>query len=67
MELIERGINMYHSRTCIRWVPRTHEKDYVAFTNDNSGCWSSVGKIGGRQVSCNLMILCTQICYQLDH
>lgn len=51
MNLIEQGINEYHRRTCVRWKPRTYEKDYVSFTNQPTGCWSSVGRIGGRQVS----------------
>ncbi|XP_055324074.1 hatching enzyme 1.2 isoform X2 [Sitodiplosis mosellana] len=49
MDLIERAINEYHRRTCIRFKPRTYERDYVTFTSDSTGCWSSVGRIGGRQ------------------
>lgn len=51
MDLIEQAINEYHRRTCIKWKARTIEKDYVSFTNQATGCWSSVGRIGGRQVS----------------
>lgn len=51
MQMIEQAINEYHRRTCIRFKPRTTETDYISLTNGNTGCWSSVGRIGGRQVS----------------
>lgn len=51
MDLIEQAINEYHRRTCVRFKPRTYERDYVSFTNDPTGCWSSVGRVGGKQVS----------------
>jgi hypothetical protein len=34
---------------CIRFQARTNETDYVQFTRGNSGCWSYVGRQGGRQ------------------
>ncbi|XP_050084864.1 zinc metalloproteinase nas-4-like [Anopheles aquasalis] len=55
MQLIEEAINEYHKKTCIRFVPRMGEKDYVSFESSNSGCWSSVGRIGGKQ-AVNLQI-----------
>lgn len=51
MNMIEAAINEYHARTCIRFKARTYERDYVSFTSDQTGCWSSVGRLGGRQVS----------------
>lgn len=51
MDLIERAINEYHRRTCIRFVPRVgHEPDFISIESGSSGCWSSVGRIGGKQV-----------------
>ena len=50
MNLIEKAFNEYHSRTCIRFVPRTNQQDYISIVNGRTGCWSSVGRIGGRQV-----------------
>jgi hypothetical protein len=47
--LIQQAIQAYHAKTCIRFVPYTNQKDYIVITNTNSGCWSSVGRIGGRQ------------------
>ncbi|WNG13821.1 M12 family metallopeptidase [Cystobacter fuscus] len=38
----------YHAKTSIRWVPRTNQADYVRIVTSD-GCWSYVGKIGGRQ------------------
>lgn len=49
MSLIEAAMAEYHQKTCIRFVPRTHQNDYVSIVSGNSGCWSSVGRIGGRQ------------------
>lgn len=40
----------YHKYTCIKFKPYTgEENDYIRITAGNSGCWSSVGRIGGRQ------------------
>lgn len=50
METIKAAMNEYHKKTCIRFVPRQREhRDYVLIVSDNSGCWSSVGRIGGPQ------------------
>lgn len=51
MDLIEQAIVAYHDNTCIKFVPRGHtDMDYISIQSGNSGCWSSVGRIGGRQV-----------------
>lgn len=50
MSMIETAIMEYQRRTCVRFRPRTYERDYVVFTSEQTGCWSSVGRIGGRQV-----------------
>lgn len=39
----------YRTKTCIKLIPRTNEKDYVVFDNSKTGCWSHVGKVGGPQ------------------
>lgn len=40
----------YHKHTCIRFKPYTgEESDYIRITAGNTGCWSSVGKVGGVQ------------------
>ncbi|XP_044739805.1 zinc metalloproteinase nas-4 [Chrysoperla carnea] len=50
MSMIQAAMNDYHTMTCIQFVPRTsNDKDYISITSGNTGCWSSVGRIGGRQ------------------
>ncbi|XP_013101001.2 hatching enzyme 1.2 [Stomoxys calcitrans] len=49
MAIIEHAIAEYHRRTCIRFVPRTSQQDYISIVSGNSGCWSSVGRVGGKQ------------------
>jgi Astacin (Peptidase family M12A) len=51
MDTIERALIEYHSKTCIRFVPRrASDRDYISIESGSSGCWSSVGRIGGKQV-----------------
>ncbi|KAM9366959.1 high choriolytic enzyme 1-like [Symphorus nematophorus] len=46
---IDYAMQVYHSRTCIRFVPRQSEYDYISIEN-RAGCFSSLGREGGRQV-----------------
>ena len=47
---IQAAINDYHTKTVIRWVPRTNEKDYVEFKAWSSpSAGSSVGMQIGKQ------------------
>ncbi|XP_028421560.1 high choriolytic enzyme 1-like [Perca flavescens] len=48
-QLIVSALQGFHSTTCIRFVPRTNETDYVSVENQ-SGCFSYVGKSGGAQL-----------------
>ncbi|XP_066591220.1 zinc metalloproteinase nas-13-like [Prorops nasuta] len=49
-KLIEEAMDDYRKYTCIRFKPYTgEESDYIRITAGNSGCWSSVGRIGGPQ------------------
>ncbi|XP_050072039.1 zinc metalloproteinase nas-4 [Anopheles maculipalpis] len=67
MSLIEQAINEYHAKTCIRFVPRMGEQNYISFESSNSGCWSSVGMIGGKQ-AVNLQIPgCTTLAGTVMH
>uniref|UniRef100_A0A4W5K545 Metalloendopeptidase n=1 Tax=Hucho hucho TaxID=62062 RepID=A0A4W5K545_9TELE len=45
---IEYAVQSFHSKTCIRFVPRGNQKDYISFESLN-GCYSSLGRIGGKQ------------------
>nr|XP_057939822.1 high choriolytic enzyme 1-like isoform X3 [Doryrhamphus excisus] len=46
---IERAMKSFHSSTCIRFVPRRYDHDYISFES-KSGCFSALGRQGGRQV-----------------
>lgn len=51
MDVIERALNQYHKNTCIKFIPRRpSDRDYISIENGASGCWSSVGRTGGKQV-----------------
>nr|CAH0099534.1 unnamed protein product [Daphnia galeata] len=48
-EIIAIAIATYHNLTCIRFVPRTTERNYIRIKKTGEGCWSYVGRIGRRQ------------------
>ncbi|XP_037394891.1 high choriolytic enzyme 1 isoform X2 [Pygocentrus nattereri] len=45
---IKRGMKLIERGTCVRFVPKTHERDYLDI-QPKSGCWSFVGMVGGGQ------------------
>lgn len=48
---IEKAFTEYHKSTCIKFIPRRQaDVDFISITNGATGCWSSVGQIGGKQV-----------------
>jgi len=48
--LIAAGIDQYHKGTCIKFVKRRKQKDYIeVFKGDPGACWSSLGRVGGKQ------------------
>ncbi|KAI9559337.1 hypothetical protein GHT06_016126 [Daphnia sinensis] len=44
-EVIAFAMSTYHNNTCIRFVPRTCETNYIRIYKSGSGCWSYVGLI----------------------
>nr|CAH0105944.1 unnamed protein product [Daphnia galeata] len=52
-EVIAFGMNEYHENTCIQFVPRTSEENYIRIYKKGSGCSSYVGmiNIGSQDVS----------------
>lgn len=46
---IDYAMKAFHSRTCLRFVRRQNEYDYISIEN-KAGCFSALGKTGGRQV-----------------
>nr|XP_040234261.2 seminal metalloprotease 1-like [Anopheles coluzzii] len=49
IEHIKRGLRQIESVTCLKFVTRTEEPDYVRVIGTGSGCYSSVGHRGGAQ------------------
>lgn len=47
--IIKSGLDDIASKTCIKFVERTTQANYVDITNDNSGCWSYIGCVRGAQ------------------
>uniref|UniRef100_A0A7N8YFV2 Metalloendopeptidase n=1 Tax=Mastacembelus armatus TaxID=205130 RepID=A0A7N8YFV2_9TELE len=47
-ELIKKGMENIEKGTCVRFVPWTHQRDYLDI-QPKSGCWSYLGARGGRQ------------------
>ncbi|KAK2718961.1 hypothetical protein QYM36_006092 [Artemia franciscana] len=50
MAIIEASFEEYHTKTCVKFVPRTDETDYIDIQSEQTGCWSYVGRIGNVQV-----------------
>ncbi|KAL5017640.1 hypothetical protein ScPMuIL_007229 [Solemya velum] len=50
MEDVTDAIAEHNAKTCVRWVPRTNENDYIFFTpGDTGGCYSTIGHYQGEQ------------------
>uniref|UniRef100_A0A8C5D5M2 Metalloendopeptidase n=1 Tax=Gouania willdenowi TaxID=441366 RepID=A0A8C5D5M2_GOUWI len=49
VQTIERGLRSFHSSSCIRFVPRSNQYDYIRIESQN-GCYSSLGRQGGAQI-----------------
>jgi len=45
---IEAAFRDYRAKTCLRFVKRTNQRDYIIF-NAKGGCYSHIGRQGGRQ------------------
>ncbi|GFX32814.1 astacin-like metalloprotease toxin 1 [Trichonephila clavipes] len=48
MDVIVQAFNNYHSTTCVRFIPRTNQPDYIKLFA-GQGCYSQVGMTGGQQ------------------
>ncbi|XP_016106215.1 high choriolytic enzyme 1-like [Sinocyclocheilus grahami] len=47
--VIEDAMSTFDSKTCIRFVARSTQSDYISIENKD-GCYSSLGRTGGKQV-----------------
>ncbi|XP_016386247.1 low choriolytic enzyme-like [Sinocyclocheilus rhinocerous] len=48
LEIIKRGLDSFSYSTCIRFFPRSNERDYISIES-RSGCYSYVGRQGYTQ------------------
>jgi len=46
--IIEKAMEMFHAKTCVRFVPYTSQPDYISIES-KTGCWSVLGRTGGKQ------------------
>lgn len=51
-----KAIADYHRLTCLRFVPYNGQKDYISIQSGNTGCWSSVGRIGKILISYEVLV-----------
>ncbi|XP_018571917.1 zinc metalloproteinase nas-1 [Anoplophora glabripennis] len=50
LEIINKAFSVYKKYTCVTFRPRVpSDEDYISIVSGRSGCWSSVGRIGGKQ------------------
>lgn len=51
--VLDQAIGDFHRYTCVRFVKRTDERNYLQITSTNLGCWSFLGnkRIGAQIVS----------------
>ncbi|XP_036440034.1 low choriolytic enzyme-like [Colossoma macropomum] len=47
--IIEDALRSFEKPTCVRFIPRTQQKDYIQIES-REGCYSSVGRSGGEQI-----------------
>jgi Astacin (Peptidase family M12A) len=47
--IVAEGLHDIEMQTCVRFVPRSTQDDYIEII-DGDGCYSYLGRIGGRQV-----------------
>nr|XP_019962868.1 PREDICTED: high choriolytic enzyme 1-like isoform X1 [Paralichthys olivaceus] len=46
---IRKAMETFHQKTCVRFVPHRGQSDHLSIESE-MGCWSTIGKDGGRQV-----------------
>uniref|UniRef100_A0A3P8WWU0 Metalloendopeptidase n=1 Tax=Cynoglossus semilaevis TaxID=244447 RepID=A0A3P8WWU0_CYNSE len=47
--LIQKAMETFHQKTCVRFVPYRGQSDHLSIQSE-MGCWSSIGRDGGAQV-----------------
>nr|AAI62603.1 He2 protein [Danio rerio]BAD15104.1 high choriolytic enzyme [Danio rerio] len=49
ISVIQKAMSGIHNKTCIRFVPRISQTDYISIENQD-GCFAFIGKKGGKQL-----------------
>uniref|UniRef100_A0A672N926 Metalloendopeptidase n=1 Tax=Sinocyclocheilus grahami TaxID=75366 RepID=A0A672N926_SINGR len=49
ISVIQNAMSTFHNKTCIRFIPRSNQTDYISIENKD-GCYSYLGRIGGKQL-----------------
>ncbi|XP_062122887.1 astacin-like [Drosophila sulfurigaster albostrigata] len=49
VDKIMRAMELIQNKSCILFIPHTTEIDYISITSLYKGCWSAVGRMGGKQ------------------
>jgi hypothetical protein len=45
------ALESFEMVSCVRFVPRTTQPDYISIEAQDDGCWSdTIGKLGGKQI-----------------
>ncbi|XP_039437409.1 hatching enzyme 1.2-like [Culex pipiens pallens] len=47
---IQEAFNTFKQKSCVRFVPRDSQRDYISIEGSWNGCWSTVGRAGGKQI-----------------
>ncbi|XP_058461687.1 hatching enzyme 1.2-like [Malaya genurostris] len=47
---IRSAFQIFSQKTCVRFVPRVRQQDYISIESSRNGCWSTVGRAGGKQI-----------------
>ena len=65
-ELIGKAMEEFHEKTCIKFVPKTTQNPHLTILrDDDDGCWSHIGYIGGNQQ--NNEINLAKNCFKRGH
>lgn len=56
LSMIQKAMDTYHQKTCIKFQRRApKDSDYISIQNSQSGCFSSIGRVGGAQTVSHLL------------
>ncbi|XP_055627572.1 hatching enzyme 1.2-like [Toxorhynchites rutilus septentrionalis] len=47
---IRNAFKLFRQKSCVRFVPRVNQPDFISIQNAPNGCWSAIGRTGGKQI-----------------